>query len=317
MTQLSTQTLQPRESCPLAVPAWVPRLFGEQVNSADVGNTFIQSPDGRWTLARASIAGADAMDDDTLERQTQIAYCTLLEQVRDSSAPYPVRGWNAIPAITRSQRQGLDRYMAFNAGRHAAYQAFFDDKPSLQRIIPTASAIGHGMDTLAISLLAHHQPGQAIENPRQVPALRYSNRYGPTPPAFARATVLPGENESGTLLVAGTASVVGEDSRHANDIEQQLQETYRNLASVLRAADQQEHAHRTLTSEQRAQALAQYRSARVYIRRRADVERVCVSVQASLTGLEELEVVHADICRPELLVEIEGVASMNNPGQAT
>ena len=109
------------------------------------------------------------------------------------------------------------------------------------------------------------------------------------------------------VLVAGTASVVGEDSHHAGDLEQQLTETYRNLAAVIGSADPGETADT-------GALLRCYENARVYVRNRDDVERVAASVQQAMPGLTEIETVHADICREELLVEIEGVASYKRGG---
>jgi len=296
--------------CPRDVPGWVWDLF-DLSDRADAGWTGLAvSADSAWALARAVIADADAMDDDELCRQTQRSYDRLLSLLQDSPAPFPVRGWNAIPAIGRVQQRGRDRYMAFNAGRHDAYQSFFAGRGEAGDAMPTASAIGHGGADLAIGLLGHRRPGRAIENPRQVPAFRYSQRYGPTPPSFVRATVLPPEPDARRVLVAGTASVVGEDSKHAGDLGRQLAETYRNLAAVLFAVDQDYAREPSMTPQQVDTMLARYRSARVYVRRAQDMRAVSDSIRNKMIGLEEIELVQADICRPELLVEIEGVATL-------
>jgi chorismate lyase/3-hydroxybenzoate synthase len=296
--------------CPRDVPGWVWGLFDLSDRAAAGSTGLTVSSDGAWSLTRAVIADADAMDDDTIRRQTQRAYDRLLSWLRDSPAPFPVRGWNAIPAIGRVQQRGRDRYMAFNIGRHDAYQSFFAGRGEAGDAMPTASAIGHDGADLTIALLGHRQPGRAIENPRQVPAFRYSARYGPTPPSFVRGTVLPPEHDVRRVLVAGTASVVGEDSKHAGDLDRQLAETYRNLAAVLFAVDQGDAQEPSMTAQQVSTMLARYRSARVYVRRAQDMQAVSDSIRNKMIGLEELELVQADICRPELLVEIEGVATL-------
>src|SRR5690606_13866131 len=74
--------------------------------------------------------------------------------------------------------------------------------------------------------------GVPVENPRQVSAYRYPRQYGPTPPAFARAMLSPAKQ----LLVSGTASVVGHASHHVGDAAAQLDETARNLDSLMRTA---------------------------------------------------------------------------------
>ena len=70
-----------------------------------------------------------------------------------------------------------------------------------------------------------------MANPRQIAPYRYSKRFGPLPPCFARATVLPAE--AGTarkILVGGTASIRGEESIYLDDIRLQTSETFHNLA---------------------------------------------------------------------------------------
>lgn len=305
MTLFSPNPPQHQTACPLGVPGWVMRLLGCDAFDDRLEPRVIESSDGEWSLARTIIARADAMDDPTLERETRRAYQILLKQLLETTACCPVRAWNAIPAITRMHCEGRDRYMAFNAGRHDAYQQFFQDHDALERGIPTASAIGHDGADLAISLLGHHQTGRAIENPRQTPATRYSSRYGPTPPSFVRATVLPQQGQTCQVLVAGTASVVGEDSCHPDDLDQQLDETYRNLASVLVSVCD----NAVSKSPDDVTALLRcYQSVRVYVRHQHDFDRIAASVRSAMPTLSEIEFVHADICRPELLVEIEGVA---------
>ena len=124
---------------------------------------------------------------------------------------------------------GLDRYMVFNAGRHDAYS---DQRGALG----TASAVGIKGSDLSIHCLALEEPGTPVENPRQTPAWQYSARYGPLPPCFSRATIVDLAGRR-TLLIGGTASVVGEDSRHAGQFDAQVEETLLNLEALIRTAD--------------------------------------------------------------------------------
>ena len=81
--------------------------------------------------------------------------------------------------------------MVFNAGRFEALSDWFGGPGRLPDSLPAASAVGHDGDDFAVHCLLLSRPGVAVENPRQVPAFRYSARYGPRPPCFARATVVP------------------------------------------------------------------------------------------------------------------------------
>jgi chorismate lyase/3-hydroxybenzoate synthase len=102
------------------------------------------------------------------------------------------------------------------------------------------------------------------------------------------------------LMVGGTASIRGEESMHEGDLAAQVDETLANLASVVAAA----WSGRT---EGRA-ALARYRHLRAYHRREADRGEVEARMRAAFPDLERLELLSAELCRAELLVEVEGLA---------
>ena len=153
---------------------------------------------------------------------------------------------------------GLDRYMVFNAGRHDAYG---DQRGALG----TASAVGITGSDLSIHCLALEEPGTPVENPRQTPAWQYSARYGPLPPCFSRATIVDLAGRR-TLLIGGTASVVGEDSRHAGEFDAQVEETLLNLDALIR------HSRRTFNAG--CTPLHRLVDLRVYVTSAAQAERV-------------------------------------------
>lgn len=285
------------------VPHWVNQLVG---TSNSEGRDLSISTNRHWALLTGVIENADALDDKDLQQATADLYTGLLDRLGQTPAPHPVRAWNLVPTIHRTERPGQDRYMAFNAGRHAAYRNWFGEDARMAKTMPTASAVGCPGRDLIVHLLGHHQPGQAIENPRQVPAFRYSKRFGDLPPSFVRATRLTQVDSASWVLVAGTASVVGEVSRHPGDLTAQLNETFRNLATVmLQAANDPRPINGHLSSHER-EALRGYRTARVYTRRPEDLARISQAVTRTMPNCESIELVRADICRPELLVEIEG-----------
>jgi chorismate lyase/3-hydroxybenzoate synthase len=101
-------------------------------------------------------------------------------------------------------------------------------------------------------------------------------------------------------MVGGTASIRGEESMHEGDLGAQVDETLANLASVVSAA----WSGRT---EGRA-ALARYRHLRAYHRREADRREVESRMRAAFPALDRLELLSAELCRAELLVDVEGLA---------
>ena len=180
----------------------------------------------------------------------------------------PVRLWNHIPGIHDDLRdpggEGLDRYMVFNAGRFEALAEWLG-RESFDTRIASASGVGHGGQDLVLHCLAADQPGRAVANPRQTAPYRYSQKYGPHPPCFARATVIePPAGARGApplVLVGGTASIVGEESLHPGDLARQTDETLTNLAVLLRAAA----GAPAPAAGERAAILAGFRELRVYV----------------------------------------------------
>jgi enamine deaminase RidA (YjgF/YER057c/UK114 family) len=101
------------------------------------------------------------------------------------------------------------------------------------------------------------------------------------------------------LLVGGTASISGEKSVHHNQLTRQLRETLKNIASLIAAAD---------TKIEESAALERLTHTRVYFPH-ADAERVIAAhMRAALPRTAAIQFMQADLCRTDLLVEIEGVA---------
>ncbi len=258
------------------------------------------------------LPGVRAMDILTFQQAVAEGYRAVFDRLAASATPHPLRFWNFVPDIHAHLGAGLDRYMAFNAGRFSAYSAWCGGREAIGRAVATGSAVGVGGDRLEIHCVAGRQPGTPVENPRQIPAYRYSRHFGPLPPCFSRATAL-GERLPGgeRLLVGGTASIRGEDSLHAGDLVGQTQETLANLASLVRSAcDPGGSDERSL---QLAPWLGRFRELRVYLPRPEHGDKVLEMLSPHFTGVARIEILQAALCRAELLVELEGVADIECP----
>ena len=226
-----------------------------------------------------------------------------------------------MPGIHADMGGGLDRYMVFNAGRYAAFEAWLGQAALFTRTVPTASAVGIGSGALAIHALGARDAGLPVENPRQVPVYRYSARYGPIPPCFARGTIVrglpagPGDGADGpVLLVGGTASIVGENSLHDCDARQQALETFENLAELVAAARRQIRGDggggADAVHDAPRAAFDAFTELRVYIVRDVDAPLLREMVFERFGRTARIEFAQADLCRRELLVEIEGLATL-------
>lgn len=275
-----------------APPAWACELLGSGALETEE-RTLLESP--AWSLVGARLRGARGMPAGDLRRATRATYDDLRRTISSLAHRYPVRFWNMLPHIQEPMGGGLDRYMAFNLGRRDAFRDWSGGADDLAGVVPTATGVGHRGDDLLVYALCADRPAEPVENPRQQPAWRYSTRYGPAPPCFARAGRLELPGGLVALFVGGTASVRGEDSHAPHDLEEQLAETFRNLDAVVAAG--LAGADAAWLSEARAYVLAD-----------ADLAAVRGAVLGRLPSLARLELCRADICRPELRVEIEGLA---------
>lgn len=214
----------------------------------------------------------------------KLAYETLHRFVAGRDARHVLRIWNYMGAINRGENDA-ERYKLFCEGRAVGMGDFFSDG------FPAATAIGHrgAEQRLQVYLLACEQPGERVENPRQISAWCYPRQYGRTPPSFARAMALPARD---ALAISGTAAVVGHASAHHDDLDAQLEETLTNLDALLASADMRAgfDTHSPL---------------KVYLRHASDAARVRETLFKRLPGVPVL-LLHGDICRRELLVEIDG-----------
>ncbi len=220
------------------------------------------------------------------------AYAAMVAFWRDCGYPHLLRIWNYFDAITLGDGD-TERYRQFCVGR---VQGLGDVDT---RTLPAATAIGSrdGRRVLQVYWLAAREPGIPLENPRQVSAYRYPREYGPQSPSFARALLPPSPQVP--LLLSGTASIVGHASQHADSLRAQLDETLTNLDSLLGAA------------RERASTLPPHLDAtsrlKIYVRDAADADAVAAQLEARLGTRVPWLMLHADVCRRELLVEIEGM----------
>ena len=145
----------------------------------------------------------------SLEDVTCATYQLILDQISELGYPHLFRVWNYFPDINLANHS-LDRYQQFCIGRQ---RAFSSQTKEFQTILPAATAVGTPSGSLQIYFLAGKQPGNHVENPRQLNAYEYPDLYGPKSPSFARATMAIAGNQH-HLFLAGTASIVGHATQH-------------------------------------------------------------------------------------------------------
>ncbi len=231
----------------------------------------------------------------SLEELSKRAYQRVLTLVESQRFPHLLRMWNYFPGINENS-EVLERYRAFCAGRHQAFAA----RQHGSMTFPAATAIGTHGNGILIYFLASKTLGEQIENPRQMSAFNYPESYGPKPPSFSRAIMHRHEHRD-ALYVSGTASVVGHETRHPGDVLAQLEETVANLQALIDEARGR--------GFRGTESLADSNMLKVYLRRSEDYPAVSSSLDKLIgNGVPRL-FLNADICRSDLLVEIDALFS--------
>lgn len=240
-------------------------------------------------------------------------YAEILPFLDAQAYPQLLRMWNYFPAIN-SAHDGLDRYQCFCRGRFEALKDYYAGQ--FDQRLPAASAVGSHDGDLVIYFLAAKTPGKHCENPRQMSAYHYPPQYGPRSPSFARATlkrwpenrscvsgtsaVPGGRDEAAYLYISGTASIVGHESVHLDDPRAQLEETLENIRTLI---ERVEHDDQVVF-----RGLDSLTHLKVYIRRPEHLSLIQPRLDALFGPQVARLYLTADICRPELLMEIEAIA---------
>jgi chorismate lyase/3-hydroxybenzoate synthase len=236
---------------------------------------------GGWLFAATEV---DETEQGGVQAAAAGAYADLCGFLARHPGFHWQRLWNYLGDINAGVGDD-ERYKRFCVGRAEGMHG------RLEARYPAATAVGHhgrgGL--LQVYGLAATSPGTRVENPRQVSAWQYPRQYGPVPPSFARAMRLPAND---ALAISGTAAISGHESRHAGDLGAQLEETLANLRALLAAGGM----------PARFDAGSPLK---VYVRHPEHAGRVADFLDRHASAAPR-RLLHGDICRTELLVEIDG-----------
>ena len=225
-----------------------------------------------------------------LQATTEAAYASIFELL-ESRGYHALRFWNYFPAINQESHH-KERYRQFNIGRQ---DAFLAHGRSVIGNVPAACALGSAGGGLQIAFLAARTNVISVENPRQVSAYHYPSQYGPRSPTFARAGLVKLGGRD-MLFISGTASIVGHQTLHHGDVVAQTRECLHNIAAIVAEANRQ-----APSADFRLDALAY----KVYVRHPENMATVRREMAQIIGGPVSAIFLQADVCRADLLVEIE------------
>jgi chorismate lyase / 3-hydroxybenzoate synthase len=241
-----------------------------------------------------------AQDVAALLRATESAYQEIFEVLTQTEHRYLIRVWNYLPEINR-EAGGDERYRHFNSARQLAFR---NSGRANLGTVPAASALGSPAGSpISIYFLAARQPPRMIENPRQTSAYHYPSKFGRHSPLFSRACLLS-ESAGTNLFVSGTSSIVGYETIHQGDVASQTRETMANIGALLN------EANRLVGSVRYSLAGLKFK---VYVRQPSDLAAISEVLAQSVRSSTSIVYLQADVCREDLLVEIEATGDSGSP----
>lgn len=236
-----------------------------------------------------------------LQQVAESAYHQIFSLIDQLQYPHIFRFWNYITDINMDSYQ-LERYRQFNMGRH---DAFLSHQRDVVGNVPAACALGFNQveqATLSIAFLAGRSKPIPIENPRQISAYQYPKEYGPVSPTFSRASLV--KLKHGELfLISGTASIVGHATQHILDAVTQAREAMANIEAIVDQANSFASVKFTL-------AALHYR---VYVRYPDHLTEIHDELVHYIGQIPKVDYFRADICRQDLLLEIEASVECSYP----
>ena len=267
------------------LPSESPALYevweapGEKFTNGEQGSVFWRTSQN---LQLCSISAPLLANDDAKQIANEL-YDELLKFIAQSPHQQIVRFWNYLPHINHGAGD-QENYKRFCTGR---LHAFANNNIANEQF-PAASAVGHFKEGITIYALTCSNTVSHYANPRQVDAFKYPRQYGPSSPSFARASTVEIHNNK-LCFISGTASILGHETVHEGDLTLQLETIKDNIHYLL--------------DETRFQA-KDIKTLRIYLRHKDDF-LACQKIVSEHYPNATTIYTHADICRSDLLVEIE------------
>lgn len=220
-----------------------------------------------------------------------------------------VRQWNYIGNIT-GYHNNEQNYQIYNNSRTQFYQ-----KTSWPYGYPAATGIGAQFNGLIISCIAFkstnnkHKRIYPLNNPLQIAAHSYSKEVliGSSTtslketPKFERAKLINFANNI-YCFISGTAAIRGEYSAHIQSPQKQTELTLDNIEYLI--------SLKNLQYNSCPETSLKICNLRVYIKNRNHYQVIRKTVEARFPLIPAIYL-FTDICREELLVEIEGICQLS------
>ncbi|MBF0216441.1 MAG: hypothetical protein HQL30_05550 [Candidatus Omnitrophica bacterium] len=287
-------------------------LGGREVN---VRSDYIVVDD---VMTKKVFTGGVTVDDmvkGEFEQQSEACFRVLDAILKAEKLEFTdiVRQWNYLERIVDKEEDGRQRYQVFNDVRAIIYGRYDWDQVGY----PAATGIGmtNGGVVLKFSAVKEkvNAAGEAagveivpLDNTLQIPAHKYSKQMlekgtQQQTPKFERAKAVVGGGNV-RIYVSGTASIRDEVTVAMDNVEEQTRLTIENIEYLISRKNLMDHGIDA------GATLGDVSIYRAYVKYEKDiyaVKKICLEK----FGYTPCQIVVADVCRPNLLVEIEAIAT--------
>jgi hypothetical protein len=223
-----------------------------------------------------------------------------------------IRQWNYIPNIfDKSLNSQSTEYELFNQARFNAYTRGNATE------YPAATGIGvEGTKATIVVFAVKRRAGRskiALSNPLQTEAFHYSGKVLlcdkiDKKPLFSRALAyIDWQKSKSNIFVSGTAAIRGENSEYLGKIQMQTIMTCENIKELASGNNINATLAKKNVKLNCNDSLISY--IKVFVKNERDFEAVKAITKKQFPNTPSLYV-KADVCREELLVEIEALGEI-------
>ncbi len=195
--------------------------------------------------------------------------------------------WHYFPDLLKNYSNNKTNYSLLCDARETIYIETFENQN-----FPAATVIGiEGKKILIYFFSAFCKSYSALENKRQVSSYNYPKSIFKEKPMFSRAvSFIPNNYKKKKFLISGTASIIGYESIHLDNVIKQLEEALINYNNFIKPED------------------IILNVSRVYLSKKIEDSSVKIINKKleDFFGLNKYILLQGEMCRKELLIEIEG-----------
>ncbi|MEG1648460.1 MAG: RidA family protein [Rikenellaceae bacterium] len=260
---------------------------------------------------REIVAGNISADPigDSIEQQCRKVFLKVdaILKSEDCKVENIVRQWNYIENITLMDC-GEQNYQLFNNAR-----SLFYEKGDWSIVgYPAATGIGTAVGGIVLdfnAIVASDISLVKLDNELQIAAHDYSDKVllgstqKLTTPKFERGKAVC-DSRSVLVYISGTAAIRGEKSLKDQAADAQIKATMENINFLIGVDNLSK-------SGVKSGDMVHYSSLRVYVKHESDYAAIKSYMDQNF-GNVSIIYLHSDVCRDELLVEVEGIAIKNN-----